>query len=1497
MKVKKLFLDLKAIGIHIKLFDGQLKIIGDNEKLNPNILAEIRKYKSDIIEFLNRKPKQKEKFVYIKNTESKKYFPLTSAQKRLYILQQMELESTAYNMTASIKLDKDISKKRIEDVVRKLIARHESFRTSFKMVNNEPVQVIQDQVRFEIDYFKISKEVALNIIRDFARPFDLSIAPVLRVAYIQTEEDDRVMLFDMHHIISDGTSIEVLIRDFIALLGIQELSELRLQYKDYAEWQNGSRQKERIKQQESYWLRQFSEELPVLNLPTDFPRPMMQSFEGGRSDFELIGEDLYSLVEIAIKNGTTLYMMLLSAYTIMLSKLSGQEDIVVGTPIANRRHSDLEPIIGMFVNTLAFRNFPVGEKRFVEYFVEIKSRTLSGYENQEYAFEELVEKLNLRRDTSRNPLFDVMFNLLNQQEQREEISGVIENNEYDYQNVTSKFDLNLTASELKNGFYFNLEYCTKLFKRETIERFIEYFKRVIGLIIKGANRQISEIDIIREDEKNQILYRFNDNWEENLSQNTVFELFEEQEKKTPDSMAAVFEGGALTYCELNHRANQLGRQLRERGASTDGVVGLMLDRSLEMIIGVLGILKSGGSYLPIDTEYPLDRIEYMLRDSGVEIVISSPAYSDRSSGVDIIALNELGMDQFNGENLEKVSRPDSLLYLIYTSGTTGRPKGVMLEQRNLVNLIRYQYMQTNIDFSVVLQFASIGFDVSFQEIFSTLLSGNKLILVNKETRDEVVRLNEVIEKNKVKTLFFPTSYLKFLFSEEATITLSFKGVTHIIVAGEQLIIGERLKKYLRENRIYLHNHFGPTESHVVTTLTIDPEGEIAEIPAIGKSILNTGIYILDKSVSAVSVGVAGELYIGGNQVGRGYLGKPELTMERFIENPFRKGDRLYRTGDLARFKPDGNIEFLGRMDEQVKIRGFRVELSEIESILSKSEDIKEVVVIARKDTRGDKYLCAYVVSEKEIDRSEIRKRLLERLPDYMIPSYFVQMERIPLTVNGKVDRRALPEPEMEVGIHYVAPRNEIELKLTEIWSEILHVDRSKISMDSNFFELGGHSLKATILVSRIHKELEVKVPLGEVFKSPDIQTLSKHIAEANLEKFYSINPKEKREYYPVSSSQKRLFILQQMELAGTAYNMPLSIRLDNAVSREQIETVAHQLIARHESFRTSFVMVNNEPVQRIQDQVEFAVEYWELSKNKALKIIQGFARPFDLGKAPLLRVEYIQTEEDERVMMFDMHHIISDGTSIEILIQDFIGLMGTLVLPKLRLQYKDYANWQNQLVQKERMKQQEHYWISQFGDELPVLNLPWDYARPLVQSFAGDQVGFDIEPETWQSLQLLVKQSGVTLNMLLLAVYSILLFKLSGQEDIIVGVPIANRRHVDLESIIGMFVNTLVFRNFPIAEKRFTDYLEEIKNNMLTGYENQEYAFEELVDKLSLRRDPSRNPLFDVMFNLLNQQENRGSIENVLENNEYEYQIRTTKFDMTLTGMKSDQGLWFGLDY
>ncbi|WP_372339124.1 amino acid adenylation domain-containing protein [Cohnella sp. WQ 127256] len=1439
-------------------------------------------------------------------------YPLSSAQQRMFILNRIEGEGLHYNSPAAFVVEGNLDAARLEEAFRSLLSRHEILRTSFALKDGVMVQRIHADLEWSVERIKLDVEASaetevLDVIRTFVRSFDLANAPLLRVGLAQWGANRHLLLFDMHHMISDGVSMGILIREFIAYYEQQQLEAPRIQYRDYAAWQQQALNGEAMAEQRNYWLNRFADEIPVLQIATDYQRPAVKSFEGDRLSSSADKELAEGLQRVAASSGGTLYMVLLAAYNVLLAKYSGQTDIVVGSPIAGRSHADLESMLGVFINTLAMRNSPEPDKTFEQLLLEVKENALQAYANQDYPFEQLVEKLNLRNDISRNPLFDTMFILQNTDRMRYELDGLTFA-EQSLEHQAVKFDLTLQVMEDSNGIRFDWEYGTKLFKKATVDRLSGHWLQLLRSIALNPSQRLADIEMISEEEKRQILKTFNNTAASYPEHTTLHETFEEQAARTPDRVAVVFEDRQMTYHELNARSNQLARHLRERGVRADMVVGVMADRSFEMIVGIYAILKAGGAYVPLDPAYPEERLLYMLRDSGIELVLTQ-SDTALSLPVSTILLTDSRLYAGEDSNLPSISGPTHLAYVIYTSGSTGKPKGVMIEHRSVMNRLNWmqkQYPLTGDD--VLLQKTRYSFDVSVWEMFWWFMAGARLSVLSPEVEMDPNRLAETIERDGVTVIHFVPSMLNaFLdYAEQSdTVANRTSSLRWVVCSGEALPLAsvQRFNRVLgRPHSIRLANLYGPTEATVdVTYYDCSPNDDDTMIP-IGRPIDNTSVFVVDPLGRLQPIGVIGELCIAGVGLARGYAGELGRTQDRFVDHPYVSGERMYKTGDLARWLPDGLIEYRGRLDHQVKIRGFRIELGEIEAQLSKYPSILEAAVIDRTDAQQSRYLCAYYASNEEITVSELRAYLLSKLPDYMIPSYFVRLDRMPLTANGKLDRRRLPEPveRIHTGTPYVAPRDTIERQLAEIWQQLLGIE--SVGLQDHFFDLGGHSLKAMVLVSRIQKEFGVEAQVREVFQHPFLEELAECIRLKEIRGYDAIPNAEIREYYPMSAAQRRMFILNQMEGKGVQYNNPNAFLLAGALDEQRLAEAFRQLLVRHDTLRTSFVMENELPVQRIDSDAAISIERYEMNRSETSErssledIIRRFVRPFDLHVAPLLRIGLAKIAEDRHLLLFDMHHIISDGVSMGIFVREFIALYEGKELPALRIQYKDFATWQQEAAYQDALLDDETYWLNRFAGELPVLDLPSDDRRPAVFSYEGDRIQFSANREMTEGLHQVAARTGSSMYMVLLAAYNVLLAKVTGQTDIVVGSPIAGRSHADLEGMLGVFINTLAMRNAPEPDKTFEQLLLEVKENALQAYAHQDYPFEQLVDKLNLRKDLSRNPLFDTMFILQNMDQEQLEIPG-LTLTPYPFDLRTSKYDLTLQASEEADVLSFTMEF
>ncbi|APH68726.1 non-ribosomal peptide synthetase [Bacillus sp. LR_5] len=1432
------------------------------------------------------------KYPPMKPVEQKVFYRTSPAQQRVYFLHQMEPNQVSQNMFGQISIIGKYDEKALIASLQQVMKRHEAFRTSFHIIDGEIVQQIAGELGFNVRVHSMDREEFEAYADGFVQPFRLELAPLVRAELIKIDNEQAELLIDMHHIISDGYSMSILTNELFAFYHGNPLPEIKFEYKDFAEWQNQLLIGEVMEQQETYWLEQFKEEVPVLQLPADGSRAMEWSSEGQRVTCSLQSSLIRSLQEMSQQTGTTLYMVLLAAYNVLLHKYTGQEDIVVGTPVSGRNHPNIESMIGIFIQTMGIRTKPQANKRFTDYLEEVKRQTLDAFENQDYPFDWLVEKLNVQRETTGKSLFNTMFvyqNIEFQEIHQDRCTfRVKERNP-----GVSLYDLMLTIEDAGQQLDIHFDFNPNQFEQETVEQIIRHYTRILDSLVKEPEKSLSSVPMLSDIERHQLLMECNDTETPLSHSDTVCQWFEKQAEQRPDYEAVIFGNERCTYRQLNERANQLARTLRKKGVQADQFVAIICPHRIELIVGILAVLKAGGAYVPIDPEYPEDRIQYMLKDSEAKIVLTQlDLHKHLTLDADVVLLDEESSYHEDRSNLEPICGANDLAYMIYTSGSTGNPKGVLIEHRGLANYIGWaKEVYVNDEKTNFPLYSSVSFDLTVTSIFTPLITGNTIIVYDGEDKSAV--LSTIMQDPRIDIIKLTPAHLHVL--KEMNIA---EGTTvrKMIVGGENL--STRLAQSISEQfkgQLDIFNEYGPTEAVVGCMIyRYDAERDRREFVPIGTPAANTSIYVLDASMNLVPIGVPGEMYISGAGVARGYWNRPGLTAEKFVHNPFAPGTIMYKTGDLAKRLRDGNLIYLGRIDEQVKIRGHRIELGEVEAAMHKVEAVQKAVVIAREEEDGLQQLCAYYVSNKPITIAEIREQLSQELPDYMIPSHYVQLEQLPLTSNGKINRKALPAPEvsLEQIAEYVPPGNEVESKLAALWQEVLGIHR--VGIKHNFFDLGGNSIRATALAARIHKELDVNLSVKDIFKFPTIEQLANMALRMEKIRYVSIPSAQEMSYYPVSSAQKRMYLLSHAEGGELTYNMTGAMSVEGAIDLDRLTAAFQKLIERHEVLRTSFELYEGEPAQRIHPSVEFTIEQIQAREEEVEDRVLDFIKSFDLTKPPLMRVGLIELTPEKHVLLVDMHHIISDGVSMNILMKDLNQFYEGNEPDPLPIQYKDYAVWQQTETQRKNIKKQEAYWLNHFHDEIPVLDMPTDYERPAIRNYEGESFEFLIPTELKQRLSQMEEATGTTLYMILMAAYMILLSKYSGQEDIVVGTPVAGRSHMDVESVVGMFVNTLVIRNHPAGRKTFEDYLNEVKENMLNAYQNQDYPLEELIQHVHLPKDSSRNPLFDTMFVLQNLDQAELTLDS-LRFTPYKLHHTVAKFDLTLsiqTGQDKHHGLF-----
>ncbi|PFE92823.1 hypothetical protein CN325_22420 [Bacillus thuringiensis] len=1378
----------------------------------------------------------------------KPYYPLSSAQKRMYMLNQLDPASINYNIPNVFKIKGTLDIVNLEKALQTLIQRHESFRTSFMIKDNEAVQIIHDGVPFSLEYAEVEEKEVDALIRQFVKPFDLSQAPLIRAKFIKIDDYQSIFIMDYHHIIADGVSTNIIIDELSRLYTGEFLQPIPIQYKDYTQWYQEQLEHTTFTGQEKYWLESYSDEIPTLNLPTDFKRPDVQKFEGAKVSFEINGKLTGQLLEVARNSQATLYMTLLTTFKMLLSRYTGQETIIVGSPIENRQHPDLAETVGMFANTLAIKSRIDPEKNFAEQLSLIKEECLRIYENQNYPLEELIKQINLQKDVSRNPLFDVMFVLQNMEDSQLSL-GEAQVRPYNFDFKTSKVDLTLIARETGNGISFDLEYSTNLFKVETIERLVQHFIKLLSEVVRNTSNTIKEIDILSPKEQQQILVEFNRNRTNYPKNGTIQVLYEEQVMNLPDQIAVSFNGENLTYAELNQRANNLAQLLRKHGIQPNQLVGLMLERSLEMVISMLAVVKAGAAYLPIDLEYPSDRIAFLLEDSQTKLLLTTSHLAETNVFAgEIICIDQLSLTSVSVPNPVVKNQSEDLSYVMYTSGTTGTPKGVCISHRNVIRLVKNtNYIPFSSDIRI-LQTGAFGFDATTFEVWGSLLNGGTLYLVDKERILDTTLLKQTIATTLVNTMWLTSPLFNQLVDKDVSL---FASMEYLIVGGDAL--SPKHINRVREEcpQLKIINGYGPTENTTFST-TYEIERHFEGSIPIGKPISNTQAYILNKYNQVQPIGVVGELCLGGDGLASGYFNRPELTKQKFTTNPFNKTEKLYKTGDMARWLSDGNIEFLGRVDHQVKIRGFRIELCEVENKLLSHYAVREAVVLAKENPKnGEKYLCAFYTTsaEVEVDHQDVREYLRQSLPAYMVPGHFLQLKEFPLNANGKIDRKALPESSQHevVNVKYTAPRNETEKKLVQLWEQALGMN--KISVFDYFYDLGGNSLSATLLHAYIQKEFGIRLSLTSILQNPTIEIMAKQIGNDIHQEVFTIPVAQAKEYYPMSPQQGRIYTQQEMSSGLTNYNILITVMFEQGIDIARFKAALQQMIERHESLRTSFVYAGEQVYQKVWEQIVLDVEYYE--SEEALREV-SFMRPFDLSQAPLLRVALVKMEDKTHKIFIEMHHIIIDGFSLTIFFKELQALYEEKIAPELYLQYKDYSEWMNQERIQEIEETQARFWLDVFKEPAPTLELPTDQKRQDKLDLSGEILSFEINAQQTVALRHFSLKQEATLFQVLVSIYNVFLMKITGQEDIVIGTPVSGRNYPGLENVMGMFVNTLCLRNYPQPNLSFSAFVREVKQRSMDAFEHQEYPFEKLVNEVVKDRQYNRNPLFNTMIALQN---------------------------------------------
>lgn len=1429
----------------------------------------------------------------------------TTDQAALWFIQQLEPGTSAYNIGNGFRIRGKLDVKLFERCFNAVVRRHDVLRTTFKTIDGRPFQVVNDvdltipvtDVRDAADPEAAAYRAVTKLIK---QPFDLEKGPLVRLPLVRIADDDYVMVGVLHHIVTDWWSYYIFYNEVFGLYHAlannlpDPLPFLPIQFADWAAWRDQWEKSDAFREQESYWLDRVGSAPRVLELPADRPRPPVQSHQGAREPFLISAEATRRMRAMNRRAGASSFMTLLAVINVFLWRYTGQEDFLIGTPVsADRDSAETENLMGYLLNTLVLRADLSGHPGFIQVLERVRATCIGAFARKEYPFRNLVEQLKVERDMGRMPLYQVEYLYISTESPIQGAGTVqgkvnlpgFEISLFNIDRKTSPVDLQITFAEATEDLGLLLEYNTDIFEPATIRRMGEQMIALLEALLAQPERLISSLSLLSDKEWHHVVEELNPAARD-LPQTTLPQLFEEQVSRSPHACALIFEvldheagRQSLAYAELNEHSNRLAHYLIGMDVGPEQLVGICLERLPQMLVALLAVLKTGAAYLPLDPDFPEARLEYMLADATPLVTLTSNHLRARLPQ-DLAVLNldspetKALLDLQPATNPGQAERTACLLphhpaYVIYTSGSTGKPKGVMVEHCALSSFL--STMQEHAAFvpgGKHFAVTTIGFDISILELFLPLCHGATVMLAAKEDTSDPLRLSRLIRSASPNSLQATPSHWSLLAQEDPLCLEKLR-----IFSG-----GEALPRALAQTLFHagqgeLYNFYGPTETTIWSSAhRLSPSDFAEEAPGaagIGRPLANCRMYVLDHCLEPRTIGVAGDLYIGGVALARGYLKRPGLTAERFVADPHatQPGARMYRTGDLARWTREGTLEFLGRADQQVKIRGFRIELGEIEAALKDQDGISEAAVIVRDDSPGGKHLVAYLVPSNGSvpDPNFLRRSLNDRLPDYMVPASFVALPALPLTPNGKLDRRALPAPDRQSNAHsaYRAPRTPEEEILCGAFAEVLALER--VGVDDNFFTLGGHSLMATRLVSRLRSALGVELALRVLFEAPTVAQLAPRLQK--LERARPALVRQKwPEQLPLSHAQQRLWFLDQLEGSSLQYHMPEALRLRGKLDLAALRRAINTIVERHESLRTHFEQAQGQPVQVIEPPMPLDVPLEDLSHleeaDHAEQVYAAMGReweqPFDLSRGPLLRLRLFKLAPEDHILLRTFHHIVSDAWSQGIFNHEFMVLYQAFhegrdnPLPPLSVQYADFALWQAQWLDEESVARDVQYWKQQLEGIPEQLELPRDRPRQARRTYAADACTATIPAEQVAALKHFGHANHATLYMTLLSAFAVLLHRYSGQDDIVVGSPIANRQEMQLEQLIGFFVNSLIMRVRINPEQNFSELAAAVRATALAAYLHQDLSFERLVEELSPQRRLNAAPIFQVVFALQN---------------------------------------------
>ncbi|MDR6958091.1 amino acid adenylation domain-containing protein [Pseudomonas brassicacearum] len=1419
--------------------------------------------------------------------------PLSWAQQRLWFLHRLDPDSSAYNMPAALRLRGLLNLDALQHSFDQLVMRHSILRSTFHEAEGKAHQVIHEQLPLTLARIDLCAEQASVrpsrlqqlIDSETNRPFDLQQAP-LRCLLVKLSDDEHVLILTAQHIVADGWSLGILVKELTAfysaaLQGVEaQLPALPVQYGDYAVWQQTCMSDSALAPELTYWREHLAGEQPVLELPVDHPRQKHSSGRGARHYLTIDPALTDGLRALAKARGTTLFTVLLSAFNVLLYRLSGQTDLRVGVPVANRTRMETEGLIGCFINTLVMRCELNGRRTFNEVLEDVNNARRNALEHQQLPFERLVQALEPERHLSHSPLFQVMFNLLDDHAPRRLQLPGLEIEEIEREQMTAPLDLVLNVSERSDRLEVCFTYNADLFEQDSIVNHGQAYACLLQGLARAPDSLIAHLPIRDAEAEQHLLAQCQASLALSPLPELVHLRLAAQAAQTPDSLALIHDERAWSYAELQRRVDRIAQHLLALDLPAEARIGLCLPRGLDIVAAVFGVLKAGLAFVPLDPQFPAERLAHMIDDADIRLVLvdasTAPVVEPYQRPIlDVCALAP--MPGVQPAVAERTAHREQLAYVIYTSGSTGKPKGVAVTHRSLAGyteVARAYYGVSAED--RVLQFSTFNFDGFVDQLFPPLVCGASLVVRGPELWDTREFLARLYRHGITVAACLTTAYWYQLAQDFALVPADAYAALRLVSVGGEAMPPEGLNAWRKAglSHVRLLNIYGPTEITVVSsiqdcTLLLDDEQLPLQMP-IGEPLRGRAYYLLDRDDNLAPVGVPGELCIGGSLLSRGYHDVPGLTAERFCPDPFGPpGSRLYRTGDRVRRLPNGTYEYLGRIDQQVKLRGFRIELGEIESRLQSHPEVRQAVVIVREDRPGDRRLVAYVVYQAQpLAITALREHIAKHLPDYMVPSAFVTLEQIPLTPGGKLNRAALPAPDYSLQATQVrGPQTPQEQQLLALWQDVLGVE--SIDLHDNFFALGGHSLLAAQLVTRIRLALNIELPLRALFEAPTIAQLASVLskAEASNERPIEPAPVPSHGRRLLSHAQQGMWLVQAMQPESAAYHIPSAARLRGHLDIDALHQAFQGLVQRHEALRSSFHEQDAELFVQVQPQVDLPMPLHDLStlpaeacEDAARRLLIDLAiRPIDLRQAPLLRLHLIKLRDDEHLLLLVLHHIVSDGWSMGLLVSELTHLYRAALsgenptLAPLPIQYSDYAAWQQRYLDEPMLERQLGYWKQALGEPQPPLDLLSDRPRPAAMSGQGARWSFQIGEHTTGALKRLCLSNGATLFMGLLGALQVCLYAQSGRQHPVIGTDVANRNRAETEGLIGFFINQLALRGDLTGNPTFSQLIQRLRPQVLEAFKHQELPFNKLVEALNPPRSLAYNPLFQVKLVLQNQ--------------------------------------------